>query len=347
MQKPAEKISRLFFVRLLPGGGSNSENSYFCRMTIVRQIFLCIFCILGTIRLHSQTPSNDREGIVVMERMKESAEFDVRYATVPHKKLTPASPLSTLPVRKITDKYVITDRIDSVRIGYLYDSVSSPQVFTYKPAYTEYGQAVVIKRQNDWLILDWTHFKIAGLAALKMSWIDVDGKGSLELMFSLVSDQNVEQILGMADSPFTGMTYNTHSHWKKAKGFCILDIDNLTFVVDNIYTGYEYYYELSTYVRGEKNEGVGYVYPNAYDTDRERKTMSVWYDFKIKEGKNMITVRRTGCRETVISDASKRYINDKSKTEPSQEKVEYSKDKCTPMYTEGVYVFRDGRFTLK
>lgn len=314
---------------------------------MMRDLQLCLLSIILCAPLYAQQNPGDEEvapeEAVIMPI--ESSDYSVYYAEVPHAVLTPKKPLSALPSRKITEKYFITDRIDTLRISYKYDSITKgQQAFSYKPAYEEFGQLVAIERKRDWLVLDWRHFKLASPAGLQMSWIDIDGKGSLELMFSLVNDGNVEQILGSRTSPVTGNKYNTHSQWKRAKGFCILSVDDLYFIVDNVYTGYEYSFEQSRHVRGQKNEGTGYVYPDSYDTDREKKTMSVWYDFSISEGKSMIKIQQTLCQETLISDESKQYVIKKTKSEPHQEKVEYTKNACTPMYEEGVYVLKDRKF---
>ena len=308
----------------------------------MRHLPICLLSLILCVPLYAQQKPDKVEAAPVEEviRPAESSEYSVEYAKVAHAVLTPKTPLSALPSRKITERYFITDRIDTLSIAYKYDSITKvPQAFSYKPAYEEFGQLVAIERKRDWLVLDWRHFKLASPAGLQMSWIDIDGKGSMELMFSLVNDGNVEQSLGSRTSPVTGNEYNTHSQWKRAKGFCILNVDDLDFIVDNVYTGYEYSYQQSRYVKGPKS-GTGYVYPDSYDTDREKKTMSVWYDFTISEGKNLIKIQQTVCQETLISDKSKQYVIKKTNSEPHQEKVEYTKNKCTPMYEEGVYIFK-------
>lgn len=272
----------------------------------------------------------------------ESAAYDVAYATVPYTILKPNMPLSSLPAKKITDRFVLTNRIDTLGVAFVYDTTLRPRAFTFKPDYDDDGQAVAIQRKNDWVILDWRLFKPKSPAGMKMKWIDVDGKGSPELMFS--GDSAEEQILGSETSPFTGRKYNTHQNWYRATSLCIVDIDALSFLVQTIYTGYEYFYELSEYVSGPENKGPGYGYPDAYSTDRERKSFKMLYDFTIKEGQGLIEVRQVACSETVMRDPSKRYIIKTDLSEPPVEQIESEKERCLPMYQEGTYTLKDGQF---
>lgn len=272
----------------------------------------------------------------------ESASYNVAYATVPYAILKPTKPLASLPAEKISDKFVRTNRIDTLGVAFVYDSTVHPRAFTFKPDYDEDGQAVAIQRKDDWVILDWRLFKPKSPASMKMRWIDVDGKGSPELMFS--GDSPEEQILGSETSPFTGRKYNTYQNWYRATSLCIIDIDALSFLVQTIYTGYEYFYELSEYVAGPENKGPGYVYPDSYHTNRERKTFKMLYDFTIKAGMGLIEVRQVACKETVIRDASKRYVIKTDLSEPPAEKIESEKEKCFPMYQEGTYVLSNGQF---
>lgn len=161
-------------------------------------------------------------------------------------------------------------------------------------------------------------------------------------MFS--GDSAEEQILGSETSPFTGRKYNTHQNWYRATSLCIVDIDALSFLVQTIYTGYEYFYELSEYVSGPENKGPGYGYPDAYSTDRERKSFKMLYDFTIKEGQGLIEVRQVACSETVMRDPSKRYIIKTDLSEPPVEQIESEKERCLPMYQEGTYTLKDGQF---
>lgn len=123
-----------------------------------------------------------------------------------------------------------------------------------------------------------------------------------------------------------------------------MDIDALSFLVQTIYTGYEYFYELSEYVSGPENKGPGYGYPDAYSTDRERKSFKMLYDFTIKEGQGLIEVRQVACSETVMRDPSKRYIIKTDLSEPPVEQIESEKERCLPMYQEGTYTLKDGQF---
>jgi hypothetical protein len=302
-----------------------------------------LLILLFPVTLYSQQPSSTNV-IFGMPAPEESSEFDVKNAELPFPELTPPKPFSILPVRKVSS-FTITNRIDTLRIEFMFDSVASPRAFTYKPAWAEYGQKVAIQRKNDWVILDWREFKTTSPGVMEMAWIDLEGKGSLELMFS--RDNSGEQILTSKTSPFTGTNYSTHSNWRKAKGFCILDVDALTFVVDGIYTGYEYFYEMDRYVSGPRNTGTGYHYPESYHTDRQRKTITLFYDFNIQPGEGIIKVRQTQCREVVVRDPSKQYIIQESKSELHAEKVEYDEPKCTPMYETGTYVLQNGQFVWK
>lgn len=113
----------------------------------------------------------------------ESAAYDVAYATVPYTILKPNMPLSSLPAKKITDRFVLTNRIDTLGVAFVYDTTLRPRAFTFKPDYDDDGQAVAIQRKNDWVILDWRLFKPKSPAGMKMKWIDVDGKAVLSLCF--------------------------------------------------------------------------------------------------------------------------------------------------------------------
>jgi hypothetical protein len=280
---------------------------------------------------------------VINPQVVESAAYDVAYATVPYTILKPSMPLSSLPAKKITDKFVLTNRIDTLGVAYVYDSTTVwPRAFTFKPDYDEDGQAVAIQRKDDWIILDWRLFKPKSPAGMKMKWIDVDGKGSPELMFS--RDSPEEQILESEISPITGRKYNTHKNWHRATSLCIIDIDALSFAVQTIYTGYEYFYELSEYVSGPENKGPGYVYPDSYYTNRERKNFKMLYDFTIKEGKGLIEIRQVACKETVTRDPSKRYLIKTDLSESPAEQIESEKEQCFPMYQEGTYALKDGQF---
>jgi hypothetical protein len=269
----------------------------------------------------------------------ESDEYDASDADIPYPVLTPPTPVSKLPGKKITD-YLLTDRIDTLNLGHVWDSTSNPRAYTYQPAAREFGHSVAIQRQHDWVILDWSLFTPFSPAGMKMKWIDLDGQGSLELMF--IRDGGVQQITSSVTSPLTGTKYRKKSNWDRATGFCIIDIDKLTFIVESSYTGYEYYFELSKYILGPENHSINGS-SDSYYTDRQRKTFTVFYDFKVMEGKGMIEVRQVACKQSLIFDPSKEYVIKTTSEEPSREKIEYEKSKCIPMYEEGVYGLEDGQ----
>ena len=270
----------------------------------------------------------------------EGMQYDVASATVPYSILKPNAPLSGLPAKKITDNFIITNRIDTLGIDFVYDSTVNPRALTV--AYGEDGQAVAIQRKDDWVILDWRLFLPKSPAGMKMKWVDVDGKGTPELVFA--GDSPERQILSSEVSRYTGRNYNTHENWYRATSLCIIDVDALSFLVQTIFTGYEYFYELSEHIKGPEHHDGGYIYPDAYDKDRQRKTLKVLYDFSIREGESEIEVHQIACEEIVIRDPSKQYTIKKDLSQPHVEKIESQNKKCVPMYEEGVYAFRDGKF---
>src|SRR5688500_11577599 len=105
---------------LKPGGKKNRKPeqqlqetcNFTCRKSIAMPIafLFIIFTFLFT-SVFAQTIKG-----VINPQVVESAAYDVAYATVPYTILKPSMPLSSLPAKKITDKFVLTNRIDTLGV---------------------------------------------------------------------------------------------------------------------------------------------------------------------------------------------------------------------------------------
>jgi hypothetical protein len=254
--------------------------------------------------------------------------------------------MTILPGGKIPeDAYRLVTSLDSINISKVVDSIKGPTAFTFITDDKESSQGIAIKRKHDWLILDWTLFRLSAPARLKLSWIDMDGKGSPELMLSLERSDTMKQELASKEDPMGETAYVTNSQWSTAEGFCIIDIDGMSFLVDNVFTGYEYSYTVSEYFKGKPEKAGGrLVYLESGSKNKRKKLFKVWYTFDIRPHKKVILVRLKQCEEIVTFDPSATYFNKKEKNEKPRPRIIHKSPTCTQMYDEGTYTLKDGRF---
>ena len=231
----------------------------------------------------------------------------------------------------------------------VFDSLPDGSAFSYGFK-TDTSQTIAIRRGNEWVLLNWKAFTIGIPANMKLSWVDVDGKGSKELMILLdyiIPDIYDDEMLvhPLWTDTWTGAEYSSQSFWTKARGVCILDIDSMRFVLDNAYTGFRWSYEFRQYVSGPVFKGK-YMdeYPDEYHKNRRRKDFELWYDVNVIPGQNTIEVKKTSSSVTTTVDKSIRYRQKKEMSEPFAPRVISSSNDCPPMYAEGKYILRDGKF---
>lgn len=267
--------------------------------------------------------------------------FNVYNYTVPYKELTPEKPITALASGKISkDSYLIIPSIDTIKIEHIWDSVANPVAFSFKGV--GFLQSfIAVKRKNDWLLLHWKAFRgLRYFGDLKLSWIDFNGIGSPELLVTLdqtKEDGSIEQIFGSMENSVTGQAFYTDSRWRKATGFCIIDIDAVSFLADNILTGYEYRFALKEKEKNSSGIAIGFK-------NKSEKYFKVWYRFDLQPEKKQIVVELKECEQGVISDSSVIYFHTPEKSEKPNEKVLELIESCTLMYKEGIYVLRNGQF---
>lgn len=262
--------------------------------------------------------------------------------------LAPNKPYDVLPAGKIPEsKYRLLPSLDTVSIYYVFDSIPGKAII-FHPSSTSPRQTIAIKRTNDWLLLDWSLFRLRAPSGMKMSFIDVNGTGSLELMLSIdiQSDSTQMQSIQGSQTDENGNRFYKSEVWKKAKGFCLIDIDSISFLADNVFTGYEYYYETS-HLFEENREKDGKPYKISGLKNYFRTTFSVWYNFEIMPGENLIMVTLDQCEMEKTRDRRKHYFDSAHEDDEPDPEREELKKVCTPIYVQGLYEFKDGAFRLK
>jgi hypothetical protein len=264
-------------------------------------------------------------------------------------KLAPEKPYSVLPARKIpASSYRLLPSIDTVRMDWIYDSLPGKTAFIFKPLRDDFRQTIAVKRTNDWLLLDWTLFSLVAPAGLKMSFMDIDGKGSPELLLSYeqVADNGQKQSIHGGYTDEQGNSFYTSSVWSKARGFCIIDLDEISFLADNVMTGYEYYYETALLFKKNKvKEGRNVEISGI--TNRYRTAFRVWHNFEFFPGEGSIMVTLEKCELQKTLDSGKTYFNNSGESDEPDPETEMISPTCTPIYELGLYELKDGAFRLK
>ena len=277
----------------------------------------------------------------------ESVEHVLDYGFT-HGELAPNKPYDVLPAGKIPEsKYRILPSLDTVSIHHVFDSIPG-KAFIFMPRGTSPRQTIAVKRTNDWLLLDWSIFHLSAPAGLKPSFVDINGNGSPELMLSLDVTTDSTQMMSEhgIDTDAKGNSFFTSRVFKKAKGFCLIDLDSISFLAQNVFTGYEYYYETALRFQElrEKDDTKYYVngLKNTY-----RTIFRVWYNFEIMPGENIIMVTLDKCEMEKTLDDGTIYFDDADEDdEPDTEQEDFKKT-CTPVYVPGLYEFKDGAFRLQ
>ncbi|HEY5823277.1 MAG TPA: hypothetical protein VIT44_02865, partial [Cyclobacteriaceae bacterium] len=257
----------------------------FCFQTL---LFISFYCLQA-------------QEIAVMEVVPDSPLSRIGSESVPFDFLTPSSPHTILASGKIpASDYRLLPSLDTLRVDHIFDSISSPSAFSFKPDEKEYRQNIAVKRKNDWLILDGSVFQLASPAGLKMSWIDVDGNEVPELLLSFdrtEPNSNVRSETSSRTDEFTGQEFLWSKNWLKARGFCIIDIEHVQFLVNNIYTGYEYIYQEKEFFREKIKNAEGVEKLRKGTMNEAEKYFKVWYDFKIVPRKKTIKVKLIQCEK--------------------------------------------------
>lgn len=290
--------------------------------------------------------------VLACSGIKESQEAPTGDAIAygfPEPRLAPDRPYEVLPGRKIPkDKYRLLPSIDTVRMDYVYYRFKD-QVIIFKPDSDEFRQEIAVKRASDWLMLDWSLFRLTAPAGLTASYLDVNGKGSLELLLShdRIKENEQQQSIHGSSTDEKGNEYFTNEVWKKSRGFCIVDLDSISFMADNVFTGYEYYYQTDLRF-DEKRKKEGREYTVSGTKNHYRTTFRVWYNFEIMPKENLIMVTLEKCEYEKTLDKAKSYFSDPSEEneEPDPETEELVQI-CTPIYAPGLYEFKDGAFRLQ
>lgn len=262
-------------------------------------------------------------------------------------KLAPEKPYGTLPARKIpASAYRLLPSLDTVRMDEIYDSLPGKKAIVFKPLRNDFRQIIAVKRTNDWLLLDWSLFTLVAPAGFKMSFMDVDGKGSPELLLSYdqVADNEQKQSIHGIKQDEKGNQFSTSAVWSKAKGFCIIDLDEISFLADNVMTGYQYYYETSLYIKKKKEKEERTVELSGI-TNKYRTSFKVWYNFEIFPGEKSIMVTLEKCETQKTLDEAKIYFDHPEESDQPDPETEAISSTCTPIYEPGLYELKDGVFT--
>ena len=257
-------------------------------------------------------------------------------------------PEKVLPHRKITENLVIqTTNIDTVRKDYIYKTLENPQVIIFKMNKNDFDQYVAIERDSDWVIINWSIFKQAAPAGLDFEWIKFKNEKTPFLLAT--SDRQMFQKAGGSRSYVNNVLYGNSQHFKRAKGYCLIDPINLELLLDNIYIGYDYSYsKWENFREPIANNPKNYYYGTKNSIEYTR---SLWYDFKFDLKGDKIVVKKILSEDKITRNESLKYNSEEQNKIKGIKRPDMiticEQNDCYPILNEGVYKLKHNCFIIE
>lgn len=312
-------------------------------------MFKYILLLMSLMSAFYSTVIAQSNSVLVQRKKSEKAEMDVlKFKGFPNE-ISKQKPSKELPNRKIkSTEFYITNRIDTVSMARIYDSLSSPKAYIFLAKEHEFDQGVAIQREKDWVVISWVIFTQKAPAAYKMSWLKFSNFKNPLLLMSLDERENVA-----SSSPFGGDYYKDNLvtsefyKWEKASGLMLIEPTAISLLIDATLTGYEYSYVRYLGFRESNTSGGDYIYGTNY---KVANNTNLWYDLNFNLDLHELTITLKDCSNRFIEDESISYAIDdinKEKGRVLKPKVKTLKNTtCRYILSEGRYKIVDGKFVL-